>query len=87
MNGLAKTENANSPAPAETPDSNGRILEENLREAMDLSRALWMLMVGLRESYPHQIEERDLAAIYQLASEISDRTREANRQWHEDQAA
>ena len=66
-----------------TDATNGKILEENLREAMDLSRALWMLMAGLIECYPHSIGKDEFKAIYQLAVEIRDRTREANRQWHE----
>ncbi len=68
-------------APAPTNDKG---LEDNLREAMDLSRALWMLMVGLIDCYPHSIGKNELKAIYALADEIQDRTREANRQWHEE---
>jgi hypothetical protein len=69
-----------------TDATNGKILEENLREAMDLSRALWMLMVGLTgKNYPHQVQERDLSAIYQLAEEVRERTEAANHQWHEEE--
>ena len=69
-----------------TDATNGKILEENLREAMELSRALWILMVGLTEGYPNQVEKRDLLAICQLATEVRDRADEANRQWHEEAA-
>ncbi len=63
-----------------------RILEENLREAMELSRALWMMMVGLTGNYPHALGKTDLQAIEQLAREVRDRTEDANRQWHEEAA-
>jgi hypothetical protein len=68
-----------------TDATNSKILEENLREAEYLSRALWMLMVGLTGKYPHQVGERDLSAIYQLAEEVRERTEAANHQWHEEE--
>lgn len=51
---------------------------------MELSRALWMVMVGLTGNYPHALEKVDLQAIEQLAREVRDRTDAANRQWHEE---
>ena len=67
-------------------DKPAKCLEENLREAEYLSRTLWMLMVGLTGGYPHQVEERDLSAIHQLAEEVRERAEDANRQWHEEPA-
>jgi hypothetical protein len=67
-----------------TDSTNDKGLEDNLREAKDLSRALWMLMAGLIECYPHSIGKNELMALYALADEIQDRTREADRQWHEE---
>ncbi|MBG0800463.1 hypothetical protein IYW40_02980 [Methylocystis sp. H4A] len=61
-----------------------RDLEENLREAMELSHALWMVMVGLTGNYPYALEKVDLQAIEQLAQEVRDRTNAASRQWHEE---
>jgi hypothetical protein len=63
-----------------------RDIEENLREAMELSRALWMLMTGLTNSYPYQVGEEDLVAVCKLAEEVRERTRDANQQWHEEPA-
>lgn len=54
---------------------------------MELSRALSILMIGLTNNYPNQIEDRDLLEICQLALEVSDRTEAAIRQWHEESAA
>ncbi|MGJ0504111.1 MAG: hypothetical protein ACR65X_10305 [Methylocystis sp.] len=62
-------------------------IEENLREAMELSRALAMLMTGLTHGYPNSIGQEDLLAISQLADEIQQRIRAANRQWHEEPAS
>jgi hypothetical protein len=31
-------------------------------------------MTGLTNHYPHQVQERDLMAIYQLVTEVKDRT-------------
>ncbi len=61
-----------------------RDLEENLREAMELSRALWMLMTGLTNNYPYQLGEGDMEAVCLLAQEVRDRIETANRQWHEE---
>jgi hypothetical protein len=63
---------------------NEKCLEENLRESMELSRALAMLMIGLTHGYPNSIGQEDLLAISQLAIEIRDRAADANRQWHEE---
>lgn len=66
-----------------TTATNDKDLEENLREAKDLSRALWYLMAGIIEkSYPHAIGKDALVGIYQLATEIRDRTEAADEQWH-----
>lgn len=62
-----------------------RSLEENLREAMELSRALWMLMTGLTNNYPYPIGKEDMEAVCLLAQEVRDRTETANRQWHEEE--
>jgi hypothetical protein len=61
-------------------------LEDNLMEAVTLSRALAMLMTGLTHGYPNSIGQEDLLAISQLAIEIQQRIRDANRQWHEEPA-
>ncbi|MFO1126347.1 MAG: hypothetical protein U1E25_14455 [Methylocystis sp.] len=81
MSKLAKTESDNSSAATVTDEKS---LEENLREAMELSRALWMLMTGLTNRYPYQIGEKDLEAVCLLAEEVRGRTEAANRQWHEE---
>jgi hypothetical protein len=67
-----------------TAATDHKCLEENLREAMELSRALAMLMIGLTHGYPNSINQEGLFAISQLAIEIRDRAADANRQWHEE---
>jgi len=62
-----------------------RSLEENLREAMELSRALWMLMTGLINNYPYALGKEDMEAVCKLAQEVRDRTETANHQWHEEE--
>jgi hypothetical protein len=62
-----------------------RSLEENLREAKELSRALWMLMTGLTNNYPYSLKKEDMEAVCQLAEEVRDRTETANDQWHEEE--
>jgi hypothetical protein len=62
-----------------------RSLEENIREAMELSRALWMLMTGLTNHYPYPIKKEDMEAVCLLAQEVRDRTETANDQWHEEE--
>ena len=65
-----------------TAASEDKCLEENIRDAATLSRALWVLMAGIVENaYPHVVDNDGLLAIYQLATEVRDRTDAANRQY------
>ncbi len=68
-----------------TKQAHIRDLEENLREAMELSRALWMLMTGLTNHYPYPIGKEDMEAVCLLAQEVRDRTETANRQYQEEE--
>lgn len=61
-----------------------RSLEENIREAKELSRALWMLMTGLTSNYPYHLGKEDMEAVCLLAQEVRDRTETANRQYQEE---
>lgn len=64
-----------------------KIFEENICEGAALSRALWLLMAGVIEkSYPHTIGKEELTSIYQLATEIRNRTEAAERQFYEEAA-
>jgi hypothetical protein len=73
------------PVPNEPQDASGRHLEENLREAADLSLAMFMLMTGLcSRGYPYAVGKEELAALCQLATEVRDRAVSANEQWLED---
>ncbi len=54
-----------------------KILEENLREAMDLSRALWRLMAGLSNATRTRLEKKSLRRF--TNSRMRSRTEPAKR--------
>ena len=64
-----------------TDATNSKILEENLREAEYLSRALWMVMVGVTEKATRTVHDNDdLIGDLPACEEVRDRTEAANRQ-------